>query len=344
MEMDNAANGVPPRPAPSNGYADDSEDDDAPLVFKRHAPSSPQLQKPAAVHGAPHPPAAAAHGAHAAESVASIPGPSSAREESDSEDDVPLGTRQAALHESEHQASSPAAIQKKPVEPVKKVKVEAGKTEGKKPAPVKKRPAEAEKAPAQPLKKVKKEAPKKKAASSSDDEDDRPLSAVKASVKKEKGEGKKKVEVKKQEKRAAPEKKKAPKEGDAEAKWTTLEHNGVIFPPPYQPHGVKMLYEGKPVTLTPAQEEVSGSLELWDCVHYTELLHLVCQSLSTGERTILASGAKNSLHTRLGWLWWTCMFCSLSLVMLFEPCCLSGCSVKSGSSLQNSLFQSLTFQ
>ncbi|RWW33666.1 hypothetical protein GW17_00001621 [Ensete ventricosum] len=39
-------------------------------------------------------------------------------------------------------------------------------------------------------------------------------------------------------------------------KWTTLEHNGVIFPPPYKPHGVKMLYNGQPVDLTPEQEEV----------------------------------------------------------------------------------------
>ncbi|XP_022846035.1 DNA topoisomerase 1 beta-like [Olea europaea var. sylvestris] len=40
-------------------------------------------------------------------------------------------------------------------------------------------------------------------------------------------------------------------------KWTTLIHNGVIFPPPYQSHGVKMLYKGKPVNLTPEQEEVA---------------------------------------------------------------------------------------
>ncbi|XP_074572698.1 DNA topoisomerase 1 beta-like [Curcuma longa] len=40
-------------------------------------------------------------------------------------------------------------------------------------------------------------------------------------------------------------------------KWTTLEHNGVIFPPPYKPHGVKMLYKGQPVDLTPEQEEVA---------------------------------------------------------------------------------------
>ena len=45
-------------------------------------------------------------------------------------------------------------------------------------------------------------------------------------------------------------------------KWTTLEHCGVIFPPPYKPHGVKMLYNGKPVDLTPEQEEVGLNLIL----------------------------------------------------------------------------------
>lgn len=40
-------------------------------------------------------------------------------------------------------------------------------------------------------------------------------------------------------------------------KWNTLVHNGVSFPPPYKPHGVKMLYKGKPVDLTSEQEEVA---------------------------------------------------------------------------------------
>ncbi|XP_030546644.1 DNA topoisomerase 1 alpha-like [Rhodamnia argentea] len=48
-----------------------------------------------------------------------------------------------------------------------------------------------------------------------------------------------------------------PTSGDGQKKWTTLVHNGVIFPPPYKPHGVKMLYKGKPVDLTPGQEEVA---------------------------------------------------------------------------------------
>uniref|UniRef100_A0A1J3D932 DNA topoisomerase I n=1 Tax=Noccaea caerulescens TaxID=107243 RepID=A0A1J3D932_NOCCA len=45
--------------------------------------------------------------------------------------------------------------------------------------------------------------------------------------------------------------------GDGQKKWRTLEHNGVIFPPPYKCHGVKILYQGKPVDLTPEQEEVA---------------------------------------------------------------------------------------
>lgn len=46
-----------------------------------------------------------------------------------------------------------------------------------------------------------------------------------------------------------------PSSGEGQ-KWTTLVHNGVIFPPPYKPHGVKILYKGKPVDLTPEQEEI----------------------------------------------------------------------------------------
>lgn len=49
-------------------------------------------------------------------------------------------------------------------------------------------------------------------------------------------------------------------QGDDSVKWTTLEHNGVFFPPPYEPlpSNVKMNYKGKPVTLHPAAEEVAG--------------------------------------------------------------------------------------
>ena len=42
-----------------------------------------------------------------------------------------------------------------------------------------------------------------------------------------------------------------------ETRWTTLEHGGVLFPPEYVPHNVKMLYDGVPVDLDPEQEEVA---------------------------------------------------------------------------------------
>ena len=38
--------------------------------------------------------------------------------------------------------------------------------------------------------------------------------------------------------------------------WTTLEHHGVHFPPAYTPHGIKLVYDGNEVDLTPAQEEI----------------------------------------------------------------------------------------
>jgi DNA topoisomerase-1 len=46
--------------------------------------------------------------------------------------------------------------------------------------------------------------------------------------------------------------------GESTIRWNTLEHAGVLFPPEYQAHGVKMLYEGLPVDLTPEQEEVAS--------------------------------------------------------------------------------------
>ncbi|KXJ91472.1 hypothetical protein Micbo1qcDRAFT_134887 [Microdochium bolleyi] len=52
----------------------------------------------------------------------------------------------------------------------------------------------------------------------------------------------------------------APKKEDDSVKWTTLEHNGVLFPPEYEPlpKNVKLYYDGTPVTLHPEAEEVAG--------------------------------------------------------------------------------------
>ena len=51
-----------------------------------------------------------------------------------------------------------------------------------------------------------------------------------------------------------------PSKGDGTIKWTTLEHAGVVFPPPYEPlpKNVRMKYDGVPVTMAPEAEEVAG--------------------------------------------------------------------------------------
>lgn len=47
--------------------------------------------------------------------------------------------------------------------------------------------------------------------------------------------------------------------GDGTKKWATLEHNGVVFPPPYEPlpKAVQLVYDGTPVSLKPEAEEVA---------------------------------------------------------------------------------------
>ena len=45
---------------------------------------------------------------------------------------------------------------------------------------------------------------------------------------------------------------------DGSTKWTTLDHAGVMFPPEYEPHRVKMKYEGKPIKLSVEAEEVAS--------------------------------------------------------------------------------------
>lgn len=51
-----------------------------------------------------------------------------------------------------------------------------------------------------------------------------------------------------------------PTKGDGTKKWTTLEHAGVVFPPPYQPlpKSVQMRYDGTPVKMAPEAEEIAG--------------------------------------------------------------------------------------
>ncbi|KAH7307243.1 hypothetical protein KP509_22G051300 [Ceratopteris richardii] len=89
-----------------------------------------------------------------------------------------------------------------------------------------------------------------------DDDDDDEYSGSKGNHKRKRTLTRAKSTKEKQVRKKVKKMKDVPGAGGGQ-KWTTLEHNGVIFPPFYQPHGVKMLYEGKPMDLTPEQEEVA---------------------------------------------------------------------------------------
>jgi len=118
---------------------------------------------------------------------------------------------------------------------------------------------------------AKKVKPKATKVKKEDSDDDKPL-AKKAPVKKvkretsspvkPKGKGKAKKEEQSDEEAEEEEEYRwweDPSKGDGTIKWTTLEHNGVVFPPPYEPlpKSVKMLYDGVPVSMHPDAEEIA---------------------------------------------------------------------------------------
>jgi DNA topoisomerase-1 len=44
---------------------------------------------------------------------------------------------------------------------------------------------------------------------------------------------------------------------DSDELWKSLEHNGVIFPPLFEPSGIGILYKNEKINLTPEQEEIA---------------------------------------------------------------------------------------
>lgn len=96
----------------------------------------------------------------------------------------------------------------------------------------------------------------------SDSDDDMPLAAraKKLTPKRKASSDAKRSEKRQKRSASAPSRStgraNGPKSGSGEPKWQTLEHHGVLFPPEYEPHRIKMLYDGQPVDLTP--EQVGG--------------------------------------------------------------------------------------
>lgn len=192
------------------------------------------------------------------------------KEESDDDFDIPPGTNMASQDEEGADSSSDSSddeplVKKKKAAPRRASNGTNGKATKGKATKRKKsedtseeddstemeKPAKKAKQPAK--KRVKKEV---KEEASSDDE---PLS--KASPTKKEAKSKK---VKKEEAEEDVFKwweQEAPDdiEGDGSKKWDTLQHGGVLFPPPYEPlpSSVKILYDGQPVDLPPEPEEVA---------------------------------------------------------------------------------------
>ncbi|PSC70005.1 DNA topoisomerase 1 [Micractinium conductrix] len=211
--------------------------------------------------------------------------------DSDSDDDAPLAARKPAAP-----APAPAkhAAAVAPAKPAAKPAAGGNGAGPSKPAAppaskplIPKRPkllddaVELPLAPPKPKPKPQLPQPKPAAAaagSGSDSDDDQPLikrkagkpvsSAKKPVVKKVKAEGgssaKPKVERKRKPRESSaggsPERssKRAKGGGTGKKMWDSLGHAGVLFPPEYESHGVKMLYDGVPVDLTAEQEEVAS--------------------------------------------------------------------------------------
>ncbi|KAI0745150.1 hypothetical protein C8Q76DRAFT_607489 [Earliella scabrosa] len=209
--------------------------------------------------------------------------------ESEDDDDEPLSKPKRAVNGKGKAAAAKGKGKGKP--PKKKAKQESEsepdiESEDDSPAPP------PPKAPAKGKRKVKEE---EDADDESFSDDDKPLKKKRApatknasatkkatTAKKVKAETsddvkpKKRAAKKEEDVEATPKKSKAKKEEEAEdiykwweaqnanrdgsVKWETLEHNGVYFPPPYEPlpSHVKMKYNGQVVDLPPESEEVAG--------------------------------------------------------------------------------------
>ncbi|KAE9411449.1 hypothetical protein BT96DRAFT_968891 [Gymnopus androsaceus JB14] len=239
---------VPPRrnlKRKKSNYVESSSDDDTPLA------SSPAKQSTSTAIAMP--------GAAAATTVPSSLLPKSKRpgtkkEESDYEEALSKPakkkpTRKKAKREEDSSEDDEPIAASKPVARKRKVKAESDADSSDEDKPI----VKAAKKP--PVKKVKKEEPNDSPA---------PKANGKAKAKEEgedegKGKGKKKKK-KEEEQEEVYRWWEADAGSDGSVKWQTLEHNGVIFPPPYDPlpSDVKMKYDGKAVTLPLESEEVAG--------------------------------------------------------------------------------------
>ncbi|CAK4031380.1 DNA topoisomerase 1 [Lecanosticta acicola] len=236
---------------------------------------------------------------------ASLANGKSYKDESDSDDDVPLQKKRKTAAVSDDSDDEPI-VKKKTSLPPKVTAAQVGEESGDEPiiSKLQKEKAAIEKKAEKEAKAIRKgeaaDAKKKAKKVESDDEDDVPLAKKKATAKQQAKKIKKEESddddkpLAKKAKKAAPARKttvkkeetpakkgkgkvkeESPEEGEDEeetyewwndpmksdgtTKWTTLEHNGVVFPPEYEPlpSNVKMLYDGVPVSMHKDAEEIA---------------------------------------------------------------------------------------
>lgn len=208
--------------------------------------------------------------------------------DSDSDDDIPLAQKKAvklppkasetAIGDESSEDDEPltsklakqkASIEKKAAKEAKEIRAKESKAKPKpKKAAKKEEESEEDVKPAKKRKSngttsAKKTNGVKKEESDSDVPLKKKAAAKRSNVKIEESSPTKKGKGKKDEDDEAEEVYRwwdAPKKEDDSIKWETLQHNGVVFPPEYEPlpKNVKLLYDGIPLTLSLEAEEIAG--------------------------------------------------------------------------------------
>jgi len=233
---------VPPLTETAVKKEENADLDDVPLLKRKREASPAKKETPAKKATAPKKsstPAPKKANKKRVESSSSSSSSSSSDSSSSSSSDSDSDSSSSSSSSDSDDDDVPIAKRKKP--------------EPKKTAPVKKTPVKKE-VKSESKKEVKKEV-KKETKSTPKKAKAEPVDKKKRATKKEVKDEKKPKKAKKEEEEQYKWWLEAPlPEGK---KWTTLHHNGVVFPPPYVPHGVQMQYNGKNVTLPAKAEELA---------------------------------------------------------------------------------------
>jgi len=193
-----------------------------------------------------------------------LPKASAAQIGESSDSDTPLTTKLTKKKEAIEEAAEKEAKvirAKDKAAPKRKAKAPSDSDDD---VPLAKKKAPAKKTPVKKANGVKKEEPDSDAPLAKKSVAKKAKPAAAAPVKKAAAKGKAKKEETEQDEEAENEEDEYrwwedPGKSDGTKKWDTLEHNGVVFPPEYEPlpKHVKLVYDGVPLTLHKDAEEVA---------------------------------------------------------------------------------------